>query len=327
MSCLMSNKPAVYVTRQLPAPGPSILSTYCHVTMNRSVKPISKAELLNNISEVDSIICMIGDNIDSEVITLAGKRLKLISCYSAGYDHVDIEAAKKKNIVVTNTPDILSNTTADLTFALIFAISRNVVKGDDCVRSGNWKFGWTPDLLLGHDVHGKVLGIVGLGEIGTKVGKRGKAFNMNVTYYSRVRKYQLESEFGFRYVEFDELLRESDIISIHVDLNKDTMHMFSLNELKKMKNSAILINTSRGRVVNEKDLTHALTNRLIGGAALDVFEEEPISKSNPLLKTSNTVLLPHLGSATHETRQRMAEMAANNVINFFRKTGPIHRVN
>jgi glyoxylate reductase len=221
----------------------------------------------------------------------------------------------------------LSNTTADLAFALIFAVSRNVVRGDKYVRRGNWKFGWTPDLLLGHDVYGKVLGIVGLGEIGTKVGKRGKAFDMNVIYYSRVRKYYVESEFGFRYVEFDELLRESDIISIHVDLNKDTIHMFSLNELKMMKNSAIIINTSRGRVVNEKDLTYALANRLIAGAALDVYEEEPISESNPLLKSCNTVLLPHLGSATYETRKKMAEMAANNVINFFRKTGPLHRVN
>jgi lactate dehydrogenase-like 2-hydroxyacid dehydrogenase len=201
------------------------------------------------------------------------------------------------------------------------------VKGDDYVRSGKWKFGWTPDLLLGHDVYGKVLGIVGLGEIGTKVGKRGKAFDMNVIYYSRVRKYHLEAEFGFRYVEFDELLRESDIISIHVDLNKDTVHLVSRNELKKMKNSAMIINTSRGKVVNEIDLISALSNRTIAGAALDVYEEEPISESSSLSKMSNTVLLPHIGSATYETRKRMAEMAANNVINFFRKTGPLHRVN
>lgn len=323
----MSIKPKVYVTRQLPEPGPSILSNYCHVKMNKGLKPVPKSELLNNVSQVDSIVCMIGDNIDSEVMASAGNRLKLISCYSAGYDHVDMDAAKENNIVVTNTPHILSDTTADLTFALIFALSRNIVKGDDYVRNGNWKFGWTPDLLLGHDVYGKVLGIVGLGEIGTKVGKRGKAFDMNVIYYSRVRKYHLEAEFGFRYVEFDELLRESDIISIHVDLNKDTVHMIKLNELKKMKNSAMIINTSRGRVVNEIDLISALSNRTIAGAALDVYEEEPISGSNSLLKMSNTVLLPHIGSATYETRERMAEMAADNVINFFRKTGPLYRVN
>jgi lactate dehydrogenase-like 2-hydroxyacid dehydrogenase len=150
---------------------------------------------------------------------------------------------------------------------------------------------------------------------------------MNVIYYSRVRKYHLEAEFGFRYVEFDELLRESDIISIHVDLNKDTVHLVSRNELKKMKNSAMIINTSRGKVVNEIDLISALSNRTIAGAALDVYEEEPISESSSLSKMSNTVLLPHIGSATYETRKRMAEMAANNVINFFRKTGPLHRVN
>jgi glyoxylate reductase len=322
----MSNKPTVYVTRNLPEPGPSILSTCCHVIMNSSVKPVSKAELIHNVKEVDSIICMIGDKIDSEVIRAGGHRLKLISCYSAGYDHVDIKAAKRRNIVVTNTPDILSNTTADLTFALIFAVSRNVVIGDEYVRNGKWKFGWTPDLLLGHDIHGKVLGIVGLGKIGTKVARRGKAFDMDVIYYSRARKYQLESEFGFRYVELDELLRESDIISIHVDLNKDTAHMFSLNEMKKMKNSAIIVNTSRGSVVNEKDLVYALSEGLIAGAALDVYEDEPIPGGNPLLKTSNTVLLPHLGSATHETRKKMAEMAANNIVNFFRKTGPLYRV-
>jgi glyoxylate reductase len=323
----MSHKPIVYITRQLPEPGPSILSNYCHVKMNMNLEPVSKSELLDNVSQVDSIVCMIGDNIDSEVMASAGNRLKLISCYSAGYDHVDIDVAKKNNIVVTNTPNILSKTTADLTFALIFALSRNIVKGDDYVRSGSWKFGWTPNLLLGHDIYGKVLGIVGLGEIGIEVGKRGKAFDMNVIYFSRVRKYHLEAEFGFRYVEFDELLRESDIISIHVDLNKDTLHMFSLNELKRMKNSAMIINTSRGKVVNEIDLAQALSNRIIAGAALDVYEEEPVSESNPLLKMSNTILLPHIGSATYETRKRMAEMAANNVINFFRKTGPLYRVN
>lgn len=323
----MLYKPVVYITRNLPEPGPSILSRYCHINMNYSVKPISKRQMIENSKEVDVIVCMLGDKIDSEVIDAVRGRLKLISCYSAGYDHVDLEAATNMKIAVTNTPDILSNTTADLTFALIFAVSRNVVKGDYYVRKAQWKFGWTPDLLLGTDVYGKVLGIIGLGNIGTKVARRAKGFEMEVIYYNRTRRYELESKFGFRYVDFDELLERSDFISIHVDLNKDTYHMISLDELKKMKNTAFLINTARGKVVREKDLVYALNKGLIAGAGLDVYEEEPVSGESPLLKASNAVLLPHLGSATQETRSRMAEMAAMNVINFFRQIGPIYRVN
>lgn len=323
----MLYKPVVYITRNLPEPGPSMLYRYCHINMNYSVKPISKRQMIENAKEVDVIVCMLGDKIDSEVIDAVGGRLKLISCYSAGYDHVDLEAATNMKIVVTNTPDILSNTTADLTFALIFAVSRNVVKGDYYVRKAQWKFGWTPDLLLGTDVYGKVLGIIGLGNIGTKVARRAKGFEMEVIYYNRTRRYELESKFGFRYVDFDELLQRSDFISIHVDLNKDTYHLISLDELKRMKDTAFLINTARGKVVREKDLVYALNKGLIAGAGLDVYEEEPVSGESPLLKASNAVLLPHLGSATQETRSRMAEMAAMNVINFFRKIGPVYRVN
>ena len=323
----MLYKPVVYITRNLPEPGPSMLSRYCHIKMNDSVMATSKRQMIEKAKEVDAIICMPGDKIDSEVIYSAGNRLKLISCYSAGYDHVDLEAAKNMKIVVTNTPEILSETTADLTFALIFAVSRNVVKGDYYVKKAKWKLGWTPDLFLGTDVYGKVLGIIGLGNIGTKVARRAKGFEMDVIYYNRTRRYELESKFGLRCVGFHELLRSSDFISIHVDLNKETYHMISLDELKRMKKTAFLINTARGKVVKEKDLVHALNKGLIAGAGLDVYEEEPVSKGSPLLRASNTVLLPHLGSATQETRSRMAEMAAMNVINFFREIGPVHRVN
>ena len=323
----MLYKPVVYITRNLPEPGPSMLSRYCHIKMNDSVMATSKRQMIEKAKEVDAIICMLGDKIDSEVIYSAGNRLKLISCYSAGYDHVDLEAAKNMKIVVTNTPEILSETTADLTFALIFAVSRNVVKGDYYVKKAKWKLGWTPDLFLGTDVYGKVLGLIGLGNIGTKVARRAKGFEMDVIYYNRTRRYELESKFELRCVGFHELLRSSDFISIHVDLNKETYHMISLNELKRMKKTAFLINTARGKVVKEKDLVHALNKGLIAGAGLDVYEEEPVSKGSPLLRASNTVLLPHLGSATQETRSRMAEMAAMNVINFFREIGPVHRVN
>src|SRR6476620_2408331 len=323
----MLYKPVVYITRNLPEPGPSMLSRYCHIKMNDSVMATSKRQMIEKAKEVDAIICMLGDKIDSEVIYSAGNRLKLISCYSAGYDHVDIEAAKNMKIVVTNTPEILSETTADLTFALIFAVSRNVVKGDYYVKKAKWKLGWTPDLFLGTDVYGKVLGIIGLGNIGTKVARRAKGFEMDVIYYNRTRRYELESKFGLRCVGFHELLRSSDFISIHVDLNKETYHMISLDELKRMKKTAFLINTARGKVVKEKDLVHALNKGLIAGAGLDVYEEEPVSKGSPLLRASNTVLLPHLGRATQETQSRMAEMTAMNVINFFREIGPVHRVN
>lgn len=322
-----TSKYKVYVTRKIPEPGPSILKKYFQINMNPGVDVLKKETLFENVRDVDALLCMLGDNIDAKVMDAAGPNLKVISCYSVGYDHVDIYETAKRKIIVTNTPNVLANATADLTFSLILTAARNIVNADRHVRNGNWKFGWTPDLFLGYDVHGSTLGIIGLGEIGTLVAKRARGFNMQVIYYSKTRKRQMESELDITFVPLEELLRRSDFVSIHVSLNKDSFHMIDESKIKLMKKTAFIINTSRGKVINEQHLINALRNKVIGGAGLDVYESEPISRSNPLTQFAQTILLPHIGSATFMTRSKMAEVAANNIVNFFNGRGIVHKIN
>jgi glyoxylate reductase len=295
--------------------------------MNPGVDVLKRETLLENVRGVDALLCMLGDNIDAKVMDAAGPNLKLISCYSVGYDHVDICGAAKRKIKVTNTPNVLANATADLTFSLILTAARNIVNADRHVRDGDWKFGWTPDLFLGYDVHGSTLGIIGLGEIGTLVAKRARGFDMQVIYYSKKRKRKMESELDITFVPLEELFRRSDFVSIHISLNKDSFHMIDESKIKLMKKTAFLINTSRGKVINEQDLIRAIRNNTIAGAGLDVYEREPISRSNPLTQLPQTVLLPHIGSATFMTRSKMAEVAAKNIVNFFYGRGIVHKIN
>lgn len=323
----ISSKYKVYLTRKIPEPGPSILKKYFQINMNPGVDVLKKETLFENVRDVDALLCMLGDNIDAKVMDAAGPNLKVISCYSVGYDHVDIYETAKRKIIVTNTPNVLANATADLTFSLILTAARNIVNADRHVRNGNWKFGWTPDLFLGYDVHGSTLGIIGLGEIGTLVAKRARGFNMQVIYYSKTRKRQMESELDITFVPLEELLRRSDFVSIHVSLNKDSFHMIDESKIKLMKKTAFIINTSRGKVINEQHLINALRNKVIGGAGLDVYESEPISRSSPLTQLPQTILLPHIGSATFMTRSKMAEVAANNIVNFFNGRGIVHKIN
>lgn len=323
----ITRKYKVYVTRKIPEPGPSILKRHFQINMNPGVDVLKRETLFENVRDVDALLCMLGDKIDAKVMDAAGPNLKVISCYSVGYDHVDIYEAAKRKIIVTNTPNVLANATADLTFSLILTAARNIVNADRHVRNGNWKFGWTPDLFLGYDVHGSTLGIIGLGEIGTLVAKRARGFDMQVIYYSKKRKRQMESELDITFVPLEELLRRSDFVSIHVSLNKDSFHMIDESKIKLMKKTAFIINTSRGQVINEQHLIRALRNKVIGGAGLDVYESEPISRSNPLTQFAQTVLLPHIGSATFKTRSKMAEVAANNIVNFFNGRGIVHKIN
>jgi glyoxylate reductase len=323
----IAHKNKVYITRKIPEPGPSILKKYFQTNMNSGVDVLGREKLFENVRGVNALICMLGDKIDSEVMDAAGPNLKVISCYSVGHDHVDIYEATKRKIAVTNTPNVLANTTADLTFSLILTAARNIVNADRYVRYGNWKFGWTPDLFLGYDVYESTLGIIGLGEIGTLLAKRARGFDMEVIYYSKTRKHKIESELDITYVSLEELLQRSDFVSIHVSLNKDSFHMIDESKFKLMKKTAFIINTSRGKVINEQHLISALKDKVIAGAALDVYEIEPISKSNPLTQMSQTILLPHIGSATFRTRSKMAEVAANNIVNFFNRKGIVHRIN
>jgi glyoxylate reductase len=319
-------KYSVFITRKIPEPGPTILKKYLQVNMNPEVNVLDREVLIKNVKNVDALLCMLGDNIDSNVMDAAGSNLRVISCYSVGYDHVDIKEAEKRKIIVTNTPNVLANTTADLTFSLILSAARNIVNADRHVRKGNWKFGWTPDLFLGYDVYGSTLGIIGLGEIGMLVAKRAKGFGMEVLYYSNSRNKKIESDLSISYVPMEELLQRSDFVSIHVSLNKSSFHMIDESKIKLMKKTAFLINTSRGKVVNEQHLIKALKDKQIAGVGLDVYEDEPISTSNPLIHLPQTVLLPHIGSATFWTRSKMAEVSANNIVNSLIGKGTVYKI-
>lgn len=304
----------VYVTRKIPGPALSILSRDCHVTLNRKPNPPSKREMLKKIRDKDALLCMLSDKIDAELMDTA-PGLRVISSYSTGFDHIDIDGATKRGIYVIYTSDILTQTTADLTFALILACSRNIVNADRYIRQKRWKVGWSPDLMLGSDVHGATLGIIGLGKIGQAVACRAIGFGMKVLYYSHTRKYKIESELGTKYVPLEELLGQSDFVSIHVNLNEQNYHLIDRTKLRMMKKTAFLINTARGSLVNELDLVRALKGMMIAGAGLDVFEREPIPKTCPLLNMRNVVLLPHIGSATYQARYKMAEVAVKNLLN------------
>ena len=304
----------VYVTRKVPEPGLSMLSAECDVTLNKKPEPPSRKEMLRNVAGRDGILCMLSDRIDSRMMDAAGPSLKVISSYSTGFEHIDVKEATARGIYVTYTSDILAEATADMTFALILACARNIVNGDRLVREGRWKVGWAPDLMLGYNVHGATLGIIGLGRIGSAVARRAKGFGMKILYYSRNRNPKLEQELGVTYAGLDELLIRSDYVSIHASMNSASHHMIDRTKLDKMKKTAFLINTSRGQVTNEADLARALKSEQIAGAGLDVFEKEPLPKTSPLAKMKNVVLLPHVGSATHQTRSKMAEVAAKNLL-------------
>jgi glyoxylate reductase len=270
--------------------------------------PPSKTWIKENIRDADGLLCSLVNRIDREVIDEAEK-LKVISTFSVGYDHIDVNYAKSKKIRIGYTPEVLTDATADLIFGLMLAAARRIVEGDKLIRSGKWNQPWTPDFMLGTEVSGKVLGIVGMGRIGKALIKRAKGFGMKVIYNSRTKK-----DVDIEFVDLDYLLKESDFVVLAVDLNPTTYHMVNRDFLEKMKRSAFLINASRGKVIDERSLTEALKSGIIRGAALDVFEEEPTSPDNPLIELENVVLTPHIGSATHETRQKMAEVSVKNLL-------------
>ncbi len=311
---------SVYVTRNLPGPALQELAKKCRVTLHKKPTPPSRKEILKNVAGKDAILCMLSDRIDAQVMDAAGPQLKIISSYSTGFEHIDVEEATRRGIYVTYTADILAEATADLTFALILACARNIVQGDNMVRQGKWKVGWAPDLLLGQQVHGSTLGIIGLGRIGAAVARRAKGFGMNVLYYGKNKK---ESELA-TYTDLDDLLARSDFVSIHASMNGGSRHLVGMSELRKMKRTAFLINTARGAIVNERDLVLALRKGTIAGAGLDVFEKEPLPGSSPLAKMKNVVVLPHIGSASRQTREKMAQVAVGCVLDALSGKRPDH---
>ena len=320
-------KPKILVTRYLFKEEMDFLIKSLpdyEIEINESDLPLDRSMLLEKVKDVEGILSTLRHRFDKEIFSNA-KKLKVISNYAVGYNNIDIEYAKKKGIIVTNTPDVLTNATANTTIALILNITRRFVESDKFLREGKWK-GWKPDFMLGVDLEDKTLGIIGMGRIGIAVARIAKRFGMNIIYCSRTRKVEIEHEFNASFYELNELLKISDIVSLHVPLTSETTNLISLKELKMMKNSAYLINTSRGSVINEEDLILALENKLIAGAGLDVYVKEPIDPKNKLIKLENVVLYPHVGSATIETRKKMAEIAINNLILVLKGKEPLHRV-
>ncbi len=275
--------------------------------------PIPQTKLRSKIKEIDGLICFPYDEINEELMNQA-KNLKVISTFSVGFDHIDIKCAKKKKIRVGHTPKVLTDATADIAFSLLLDIARRTTQGDKIIRDGKWKEIHGAFDYLGVDLQGKTIGILGLGRIGSTLAKRAKAFDMNIIYHNRKRvSKSKEKSLDVKYVTFEKLITESDFLSIHVPHTKETDKLFDMKIFKKMKKTSFLINTSRGKVVNEKDLAIALKKKIISGAGLDVFDKEPIKKNHPLVKLSNIVLAPHIGSSTKETRMKMAEITVKNL--------------
>jgi len=317
----------VFVTRKLFDEAISLIEEYADVEVYESEEEPAPYDLiLEKVRDIDGLLCLLTDKIDARIIE-AGERLKVISNYAVGYDNIDVEVATKRGIYVTNTPGVLTETTADLAWAILMAIARRVVEADKYVRAGRWVHAWGPKMMLGSDVHGKTLGIVGLGRIGSAVARRAKGFNMRVIYYDVFRREDLERELGLEYKPLEELLKEADYVTLHVPLTKETYHLIGERELNLMKPTAYLINTSRGAVIDQKALYKALKERRIAGAALDVFEKEPIDPDDPLLELDNVVLTPHIGSASIETRKKMAMIAAENLVSVLRGVEPPNLVN
>lgn len=305
-------KMKVFVTREILPEGLEILRKNFDVDVWTEYAPPSKEIIKERIKDADAILTMLSDKIDAEIINSAPK-LKIIAQLAVGYDNIDLKAAKERGIYVTNTPDALTDASADFSFALMMAVSRRVVEADKYVRAGNWKVAWHPSMMLGAPLRGTTLGIIGAGRIGQAMAKRGLGFDMRILYFNRSAKPEFEKECGAKRVELDELLKESDFVSLHVPLNDQTRGLINAEKLALMKKTAYLISNARGPVIEEKALYEALKNHEIAGAALDVFCTEPTPADNPLLELDNIVVAPHISSANTVTRTKMSVMNAEDI--------------
>ena len=319
-------KPKVYVTRELPERGLKTIKERFDAEVWPEYAPPPKKTIIEKAKDVDALATLLSDKIDAEVFDAAPK-LKMIAQLAVGFDNVDVQEATKRGIYVSNTPEVLTDTTADFAWTLLMALARRVVEADKYVRMGKWKVGWHPAMLQGRDVYGATMGIVGAGRIGYAVAKRATGFSMKILFYDVIPRPEMEKDFGAKRVDLDELLKQSDFVSVHVPLMKETHHLINAEKLRLMKKTAYLINNSRGPVVDEKALYEALNEGRIAGAGLDVFEQEPTSLANPLLKLDNVVVAPHISSASYETRSKMAEMVADNLIAFFEGKKPPNLIN
>jgi len=304
----MSTKPSVLVTRRLPSAVLERLESACDIDLHTDPTAISREALLARVAGKDALVCLLTEAIDTAVLDAAGPSLKVIANVAVGFNNVDVAACRARGIVVTNTPDVLTNACADFTWALILAVTRRLGEGERELRDGRWK-GWALDHLLGMELRGKQLGLVGMGRIARAVADKAPAFGMSVAYTDQV----VTDVPGATAMPLDRLLATSDVLSLHVNLTPQTTHLIDQKALVKMRRSAYLINTSRGPVVDEGALAWALRERVIAGAALDVYEKEPVVHPD-LPGLENALLIPHLASATTETRTAMADLAVSNVL-------------
>jgi len=311
MEEIMSN-PKVFVTRAIPEKGFEIIRGFCEVDLWPNELPPTRDELLQHVRGADGLLCLLTDKIDGEVMDEAGPRLKVISNHAVGFDNIDVNAATARKIPVGNTPDVLTDATADFAFALMMAVARRIPEAERYVHNGKWKT-WGPMLLLGVDLKGATLGLVGFGRIGKAMARRAVGFDMRVIYYDPNEK-KPDSNLKATRVDFETLLEESDFVSLHTPLTPDTRHLIDSEALSKMKPNAVLVNTSRGPVVDLDALYEALKERRIFGAGLDVTEPEPLPMGSSLLTLDNIVIVPHIASASKTSREKMAWMAAKNLI-------------
>jgi glyoxylate reductase len=320
----MNALPRIYVTRRLPQPALDLLAQHTQTTIWPAELPPPRAVLLKEVTEIDGLLALLTDRIDAALMD-AAPRLRVVSNFAVGYDNIDVPAATKRHIFVTNTPDVLTETCADFTVALMLAAARRVIESEQYVKAGRWRT-WGPETLLGRDLHGATLGLIGLGRIGRAVARRVSGFGMRVLYYSPNRKLDQEAEGGPAYAPLAQLLAESDVISLHCPLNDETYHLIDRDALEQIKPDAILINTARGPVVDTSALVEALRHKPII-AALDVTDPEPLPVDHPLLTLPNAIVTPHVASASVRTRTRMALMAAENLLAALRGERPPFLVN
>jgi len=319
-------RPKVYVTRKIPEPGLAIVKAAADVSAwEREDVPPPRDVLQREAADADGLLSLLTDSIDAALMDTA-PRLKVVSNFAVGYDNIDVPAATARGIVVTNTPEVLTETVADFAFCLMVAAARRLVEADAYTRAGRWKT-WEPLLLAGQDVYGTTLGLIGLGRIGSAVARRAKGFGMQVLYFDVVRREDLEAAQGIEFRGMDDVLRTSDFISVHVPLSAQTRHLISGPQFALMKPTAVFVNTSRGPVVDQAALAEALRMRTIYAAGIDVFEREPIDPDDPLLKLDNVTVAPHIASASVPTRVKMATLAAENLVAVLEGRRPPNPVN
>ncbi len=305
-------KPKVFITRMLPQKALDMILPECDAEVWQDELPPPRDLLLNKVRDLDGLLSLLTDQIDAPLMDCAPK-LKVVSNCAVGFDNIDVPAATQRGIAVGNTPGVLTETTADFAFALLMSAARRVVEGDRYTRAGKWKT-WGLTVLLGQDIFGATLGLVGLGRIGAAMAKRARGFEMRVLYYDPYRRQDLEQELGITYAELDTVVREADFVSVHTPLTNATRHLVNAELLRKMKKTAFLVNTARGPIVDQAALYVALRDGVIAGAALDVTEVEPIPLDDPLLTLENCIIAPHIASASVATRTKMATMAAENLL-------------